>query len=56
MLGDQDPLLTSGETATDYLHSTLGLGRAMTSWIMTGLLIIALIAPFSTKRSTSGIY
>lgn len=47
---------TSGETAADYLNSTLGLGLTITSWIMTGLLVIALIAQFATKRYTSGIY
>lgn len=47
---------TSGETAADYLNSSLGLGLTMTSWIMTGLLVIALIAQFATKRYTSGIY
>jgi uncharacterized membrane-anchored protein/membrane-associated phospholipid phosphatase len=47
---------TAVETAADYLNSTLGLGLAITSWIMTGLLVIALIAQFATKRYTSGIY
>lgn len=47
---------TSGETAADYLNSTLGLGLTITSWIMTGLLVIALIGQFATKRYSSGIY
>ena len=45
----------SGETAADYLNSTLGLGLTITSWIMTGLLVIALTAQFATKRYTSGV-
>lgn len=47
---------TSGETAADYLNSTLGLGLTITAWVMTGLLIVALIAQFATKRYTSGVY
>lgn len=47
---------TSGETAADYLNSALGLGLTITSWIMTGLLVVALIAEFATKRYTSGVY
>jgi len=47
---------TSGETAADYLNTTLGLGLNSTSLVMTGLLIIALVAQFLTKRYTSGIY
>ena len=47
---------TSGETAADFLNSTLGLGLTITSWVMTGLLVVALVAQFVTKRYTSGIY
>lgn len=47
---------TTGETFADYLNVDVGLGLAVTSWIMTGLLVIALIAQFLTKRYTSGIY
>ena len=47
---------TTGETAADYLNSTLGLGLTITSWIMTALLALALMAQFLTKRYTSGIY
>ena len=47
---------TTGETAADYLNSTLGLGLTITSWIMTVLLVVALIAQFLTKRYTSGVY
>jgi uncharacterized membrane-anchored protein len=47
---------TTGETAADYLNTTLGLGLTITTWIMGGLLIVALIAQFATKRYTSGVY
>ena len=47
---------TTGETAADYLNSTLGLGLTITSWIMSALLVVALIAQFATKRYTSGVY
>ena len=47
---------TTGETFADYLNVDLGLGLSITSWIMSGLLVLALIAQFATKRYTSGIY
>jgi uncharacterized membrane-anchored protein len=47
---------TTGETAADYLNDTLGLGLTITSWVMTGLLVVALVVQFATKRYTSGIY
>ena len=47
---------TTGETFADYLNETLGLGLSITTWIMTGLLVIALAAQFATKRYNSGIY
>ena len=47
---------TSGETAADYLNSTLGLGLTITSWVMTALVVVALVAQFATKRYTSGVY
>jgi len=37
---------TSGETAADYLNTTLGLGLTITSWVMTALLVVALVAQF----------
>lgn len=42
--------VTMGETAADYLNVNLGLGLTTTSLIMTGVLIIALIAQFRQKR------
>ena len=47
---------TTGETFADYLNVDLGLGLQITTYIMGGLLIVALIAQFLTKRYTSGIY
>lgn len=47
---------TTGETFADYLNADLGLGLSITTWIMGGLLIVALIGQFVTKRYTSGIY
>jgi uncharacterized membrane-anchored protein len=42
--------VTMGETAADYLAVNLGLGLTMTSLIMAGVLVIALILQFAQKR------
>jgi uncharacterized membrane-anchored protein len=42
--------VTMGETAADYLAVNLGLGLTMTSVIMTGVLIVALVFQFRQKR------
>jgi uncharacterized membrane-anchored protein len=42
--------VTMGETAADYLAVNLGLGLTMTSLIMAGILVIALILQFAQKR------
>jgi uncharacterized membrane-anchored protein len=47
---------TTGETFADFLNVDLGLGLSITTWVMGGLLVIALIAQFATKRYNSGIY
>lgn len=47
---------TTGETFADYLNVDVGLGLSITTWVMTGLLVIALIAQFATKRYNSGVY
>ena len=47
---------TTGETFADYLNVDLGLGLSITTWIMSALLIVALVAQFATKRYNSGIY
>ncbi len=48
--------VTMGETAADYLNVNLGLGLTLTSFIMTGVLILALIAQFSQKRYVPWAY
>jgi uncharacterized membrane-anchored protein len=41
---------TVGETAADYLSATLNLGLGITSYVMGGLLLIALLNQFRLKR------
>jgi len=47
---------TTGETFADYLSDGLGLGLTITTWVMSALLAILLVAQFMTKRYNSGIY
>ena len=47
---------TTGETFADYLNDGLGLGLTITTWVMSALLAIALVAQFMTKRYNSGVY
>ena len=47
---------TVGETAADYLNGNLGLGLSGTSYIMTGVLIVALVFQFATRRYRPGVY
>lgn len=47
---------TTGETFADYLNVDLGLGLGITTWAIGGLVALALIAQFATKRYTSGVY
>ncbi|AZO17687.1 hypothetical protein EJ069_24945 [Mesorhizobium sp. M2A.F.Ca.ET.043.05.1.1] len=42
--------VTMGETAADYLAVNLGLGLTVTSLIMSGILIVALVLQFAQKR------
>ncbi|WP_439603288.1 COG4705 family protein [Devosia sp.] len=42
--------VTVGETAADYLALNLGLGLPLTSAIMTGVLVLALVIQFAQKR------
>jgi len=42
--------VTVGETAADYLSVNLGLGLPLTSLIMTGVLIVALVLQFAQRR------
>ncbi|RWE30897.1 MAG: hypothetical protein EOS78_27140 [Mesorhizobium sp.] len=48
--------VTMGETAADYLAVNLGLGLTVTSLIMTGVLIVALVAQFAQKRYVPWAY
>ena len=48
--------VTVGETAADFLNANLGLGLSMTSWIMSGLLIAALILQFTQRKYVPWIY
>jgi len=41
---------TVGETAADFLSATLHLGLSITSYIMSGLLVVALMIQFKLKR------
>jgi uncharacterized membrane-anchored protein len=47
---------TVGETAADYLNSNLGLGLSGTSYVMSAVLIGALVAQFMTRRYRPGVY
>ncbi len=47
---------TVGETAADYLNTTLGFGLNGTSIVMGVLLIVALIYQFWTRKYTAWIY
>src|SRR3954451_8246603 len=47
---------TVGETAADYMNDTLGFGLTNTTYVMTAVLIAALIAQFRKRRYVPGIY
>ena len=47
---------TVGETAADYLATTLNLGLTITSYIMAGILLIVLLFQFKAKKFGPGIY
>jgi uncharacterized membrane-anchored protein len=47
---------TVGETAADYLNTNLGLGLSGTSYVMSAVLIVALVFQFATRRYRPGIY
>ena len=47
---------TVGETAADFLSVTLNLGLNVTSYIMVGLLIVALVNQFRLKRYVPASY
>ncbi|WP_189343357.1 MULTISPECIES: hypothetical protein [unclassified Mesorhizobium] len=48
--------VTMGETAADYLAVNLGLGLIVTSLIMSGILIVALVLQFAQKRYVPWAY
>lgn len=48
--------VTVGETAADFLNANLGLGLSVTSMIMSGLLIAALIVQFMQKKYVPLVY
>lgn len=48
--------VTVGETAADYLAVNLGLGLPLTSIIMTGILVLALVLQFAQKRYVPWVY
>jgi uncharacterized membrane-anchored protein len=48
--------VTVGETAADYLAVNLGIGLQTTTWIMTGVLVIALALQFMQKRYVPWAY
>ncbi|MCW2762222.1 MAG: putative integral rane protein [Marmoricola sp.] len=47
---------TVAETAADHLNSTLGLGLTYTSYLMTGLLVVALALQFAVRRYVPPVY
>jgi uncharacterized membrane-anchored protein len=48
--------VTMGETAADYLAVNLGLGLTVTSLIMSGILVVALVLQFAQKRYVPWAY
>ncbi len=47
---------TVGETAADYLNTTLNFGLSKTTYVMSALLAIALIVQFALKRYVPAVY
>ena len=47
---------TVGETAADYLATTLNLGLTITSYIMAAILLVVLVFQFRAKKFVPGIY
>lgn len=48
--------VTVGETAADFINQSLGLGLSMTSLLMSGFLVLALIWQFRQKRYVPAVY
>src|SRR5262249_48410887 len=47
---------TIGESAADYLNSTLGIGLGKTTILMSALLVLVLIAQFRLRRYVPIVY
>ncbi len=47
---------TVGETAADFLNTNLSLGLTVTTFIMSGLLLITLFFQFRSRKYVPGIY
>ena len=47
---------TVGETAADFLSTTLNMGLVNTSYVMSGILLLVLIFQFRAKKYVPGIY
>lgn len=47
---------TVGETASDFLNFNLNMGLTYTSYLMGGILAVALLIQFKTKKYNPGIY
>src|SRR5712691_9433839 len=47
---------TVGETAADFLNDNLHLGLTGTTWVMSGLLTVALFFQFRRRKYVPGIY
>jgi len=47
---------TVGETFADYLNENLGLGLTVTTYLMTALLVVALIVQFRARRYVPPVY
>ena len=48
--------VTVGETAADYMNLDLGLGLSTTSWVLSGVLVVALAFQFAQTRYVPWIY
>ncbi len=47
---------TVGETAADFLNINLHLGLAVTTFVMSGILLISLLLQFGVKKYVPGVY
>ena len=47
---------TVGETFADFLNMNLGLGLTNTTWLMGGLLVVALAFEFRSRKYVPGLY